>query len=183
MKRISPVVWLKVALLAALLLLPLRMGEGANDGVPVIGAAEQLAADYCDRTLERATAAYVSAKVVDKTISLIQRAEISVTPVGVGLTFAPGELLAAANEAIERVSARRAPFTLTITSPAARETTLTSDPSTKPSSARCWRRSASPRTRATRATSCGPTIASGNWAADVMSRLQKLRFTNSTRVI
>ena len=105
MKRISPAVWLKIALLVALLLLPLRMGEGANAGVPVIGAAEQLAADYCGRTLERATAAYVSAKVVDKTISMIQRAEISVTPIGVGLTFAPGELLAAANEAIERVSA------------------------------------------------------------------------------
>lgn len=105
MKRISPAVWLKIALLVALLLLPVRMGEGANAGVPVIGAAERIAADYCGRTLERATAAYVSAKVVDKTISLIQRAEISVTPVGVGLTFAPGELLAAANEAIERVSA------------------------------------------------------------------------------
>lgn len=105
MKRIFPAVWLKIALLVALLLLPLRMGEGVNAGVPVIGAAEQLAADYCGRTLERATAAYVSAKVVDKTISMIQRAEISVTPIGVGLTFAPGELLAAANEAIERVSA------------------------------------------------------------------------------
>lgn len=105
MERKSPVVWLKALLLVALLLLPLRMGEGVNAEVPLIGAAEQLAADYCGRTLERATAAYVSAKVVDKTISLIQRAEISVTPVGVGLTFAPGELLAAANEAIERVSA------------------------------------------------------------------------------
>lgn len=105
MERKSPVVWLKALLLVALLLLPLRMGEGVNAEVPLIGAAEQLAADYCGRTLERATAAYVSAKVVDKTISLIQRAELSVTPVGVGLTFAPGELLAAANEAIERVSA------------------------------------------------------------------------------
>lgn len=105
MKRMSPVVWLKALLLVALLLLPLRMGEGVNAGVPLIGAAEQLAADYCGRTLERATAAYVSAKVVDRIISTIQRAEISVTPVGVGLTFAPGELLAAANEAIERVSA------------------------------------------------------------------------------
>ncbi|WP_300709827.1 hypothetical protein [uncultured Desulfovibrio sp.] len=105
MKRLSPVIVLQLLLLVALLLLPLRMGDGVNAGLPIIGAAEQLSADYCRRTLERATAAYVSAKVVDKVISMIQRAEISFTPMGVGLTVAPGELLAATNEAIERVSA------------------------------------------------------------------------------
>lgn len=105
MKRFSPVVILQLLLFVALLLLPLRMGDGVNAGVPIIGAAEQFSADYCRRTLERATAAYVSAKVVDKVVSMIQRAEISITPMGVGLTIAPGELLAAANEAIERVSA------------------------------------------------------------------------------
>lgn len=105
MKRPFPVIVLQILLLAVLLALPLRMGDGVNAGVPVIGAAEQISADYCRRTLERATAAYVSAKVVDKVISMIQRAEISFTPMGVGVTVAPGELLAAANEAIERVSA------------------------------------------------------------------------------
>lgn len=105
MKRSFPVIVLQILLLVVLLALPLRMGDGVNAGVPIIGAAEQISADYCRRTLERATAAYVSAKVVDKVISMIQRAEISFTPMGVGVTVAPGELLAAANEAIERVSA------------------------------------------------------------------------------
>lgn len=105
MKRFSFVIVLQILLLAGLLALPLRMGDGVNAGVPIIGAAERISADYCRRTLERATAAYVSAKVVDKVISTIQRAEFSFTPMGVGVTIAPGELLAAANEAIERVSA------------------------------------------------------------------------------
>ena len=76
MKRLSPVIVLQLLLLVALPLLSLRMGDGVNAGLPIIGAAEQLSADYCRRTLERATAAYVSAKVVDKVISMIQRAEI-----------------------------------------------------------------------------------------------------------
>ena len=62
-----------------------------------------------------------------------------------------------------RLSARRAPLTLTMQSPLTREMTLTSAPSTKPSSARCWRSSAPPRILETRATSSSPTMPSGSW--------------------
>lgn len=56
------------------------MGDGVNAGLPAIGAAEKISADHCRRTLERATAAYVSAKVVDKAISMSQRWKIPSLP-------------------------------------------------------------------------------------------------------
>lgn len=93
------------AMLACLLWAPIRMGTDANADVPLIGAAEAVAEDYCEQTLVDATKAYVAAKVIDKTISTLQRVEISVTPFGMGMTVAPGEMLAAVNDAIERVSA------------------------------------------------------------------------------
>ncbi len=91
-------------LLAVLLLLPVKMGDGANASLPVIGSLESIAAEQCRNTLQKATSAYVQAKIIDKTLSTIQRTEISVTPFGLGMTVAPGEMLAAANEAIERVA-------------------------------------------------------------------------------
>lgn len=105
MKKKYLLVTVMVLLFGALCMLPVRMGAGANAHIPVIGAAERIAEEYCEKTLDRATAAYASAKLVDKSISTLQRMELSFAPFGVGLTVAPGEMLAAVNDAVERVSA------------------------------------------------------------------------------
>ena len=90
--------------LSCLLYAPIRMGTGVNKDIPLIGAAESVAENYCEQTLIAATKAYVAAKLIDKCISTLQQVEISFTPFGMGVTVAPGEMLAAVNEAIERVS-------------------------------------------------------------------------------
>lgn len=102
-KRCIIVVALTVVL-SCLLYAPIRMGTGVNKDIPLIGAAESVAENYCEQTLIAATKAYVAAKLIDKCISTLQQVEISFTPFGMGVTVAPGEMLAAVNEAIERVS-------------------------------------------------------------------------------
>lgn len=102
-KRCAFVIVLTI-ILSCLLYAPIRMGTGVNKDIPLIGAAESMAEDYCEQTLVSATKAYVTAKLIDKCISTLQQVEISFTPFGMGMTVAPGEMLAAVNEAIERVS-------------------------------------------------------------------------------
>lgn len=87
------------------LLLPIRMGDGANASLPIISAVEEISAKQSRETLKKATVAYVSAKLINKILTSLQRVEISVQPLGVGVSFAPGEMLSAANDAIERVCA------------------------------------------------------------------------------
>lgn len=91
-------------LLAALLALPVHMGNGVNARLPIIGTAEKISEEYCEETLSKAAKAYVLTKVIDKTVSTLQRIEVSITPFGLGMSVAPGEMLAAVNDAIERVS-------------------------------------------------------------------------------
>lgn len=93
------------ALLICTILLPIRMGDGANASFPVISTVEEISAKQCRETLKNATVAYVSAKLINKILTSLQRVEISVQPLGVGVSFAPGEMLSAANDAIERVCA------------------------------------------------------------------------------
>ncbi len=100
---VLPVLYL-LLLGGIVLLLPIKMGNQVNAHIPIIGHVEAMSDSYYTKTLLKATVAYVSAKVVNRAISMVQRAEVAVTPAGVGLTFAPGELLAAANDGIERVS-------------------------------------------------------------------------------
>lgn len=100
--------WLLNALILLLILfflwLPIKMGEGENAQIPLIGPTEAYSEEYVNRTLQRAVAAYAVAKIADKVISTIQRTEFSATPLGLGVSLAPGELLAAVNDALERVS-------------------------------------------------------------------------------
>lgn len=91
-------------LLVFLIVLPIRIGIGANAHIPLIGAIEDVTQSYCDNTLERATKTYVIAKGVDRIISLIEDTKISFgffLDVNIGI----GKLLAAANDAIERICA------------------------------------------------------------------------------
>ncbi len=98
-------IFILISLLAFSIFLPVRMGDGANSSLPIVSSVEEISAKQCRETLKKATAAYVSAKVINKILTSVQRIEISVQPFGIGLSFAPGELLSAANDAIERVCA------------------------------------------------------------------------------
>ncbi|WP_165071987.1 hypothetical protein [Desulfovibrio sp. ZJ200] len=98
-------IFILISLLAFAIFLPVRMGDGANSSLPIVSSVEEISAKQCRETLKKATVAYVSAKVINKILTSLQRIEISVQPFGIGISFAPGELLSAANDAIERVCA------------------------------------------------------------------------------
>lgn len=104
MKRTTTILVL-IILLICTILFPIRMGDGANASLPIISAVEEISAKQRRETLKKATVAYVSAKLINKILTSLQRVEISVQPLGVGVSFAPGEMLSAANDAIERVCA------------------------------------------------------------------------------
>lgn len=87
-----------------LFFLPIHIGDNANNNIPVLGHIEEFSQDYYTETLAKATAAYGVAKVINKTISTVQSTEINISPAGIGVSFAPGEMLAAANDGIERIS-------------------------------------------------------------------------------
>lgn len=62
------------------------------------------AADYLDGALKRTLVTFAVARAVNGSISMLQDADISVSPVGVGVTFSPGELLDPINDLIEQFS-------------------------------------------------------------------------------
>ncbi len=84
--------------------MPIKIGNEANKNIPIIGAIEKASEDYTKDSLVKVTAAYGVSKIINKGIAMIQRVEISVTPFGVGASFAPGELLASAGDTIDRVA-------------------------------------------------------------------------------
>lgn len=98
-------IFILILLLASSILLPIRMGDGANASLPLISTVEEVSVKQCRETLRDATVAYVSAKLINKILTSLKRVEVSVQPFGVGVSFAPGEMLSAANDAIERVCA------------------------------------------------------------------------------
>lgn len=58
------------------------------------------ATDQVDAGLRRALISFVTARALNAAISVAQGTEISVQPVGVGATFAPGQLLDPANQGL-----------------------------------------------------------------------------------
>ena len=57
-----------------------------------------------DQSLKTAFTAFATARVVNAGISIFQGTQVSVTPFGLGMTFAPGEVLDPVNDLIERFS-------------------------------------------------------------------------------
>ncbi|MGD9584738.1 MAG: hypothetical protein AB7V26_13870 [Lysobacterales bacterium] len=84
--------WLQLAVLFALLLLSWTR------------LLDQPAADYLDGALKRTLVTFAVARAVNGSISMLQDADISVSPVGVGVSFSPGELLDPINDLIEQFS-------------------------------------------------------------------------------
>jgi hypothetical protein len=65
---------------------------------------DQPAAGYLDSALKRTLITFAVARALNGSISMLQDADVSVTPAGVGVTLSPGELLDPINDLIEQFS-------------------------------------------------------------------------------
>ena len=68
------------------------------------GVLDTKGAVYTDQTLKRALVAFGMARGLNGVISVAQGTEIALQPAGVGLNFAPGEILDPINDLVERFS-------------------------------------------------------------------------------
>ena len=92
-------------LLVFLLLLPVQIGEkDANRDLWLVGDMERVSEEYYTTTLAQMAAAWAIVKISSKTVAMLQRGEISFTPLGVGVSLAPGELLAVVGDNLERIA-------------------------------------------------------------------------------
>lgn len=60
--------------------------------------------EQVDAGLKRAAATYASARVLNGVISVVQGTHVSAAPAGMGMTFAPGEILDPLNDLVEQFS-------------------------------------------------------------------------------
>ncbi|MCW9014314.1 MAG: hypothetical protein OQL06_11070 [Gammaproteobacteria bacterium] len=68
------------------------------------GYVDEIGERYTEQGLKRALITYGVARGLNGVISVAQGTEVAVEPVGVGLTFAPGQILDPVNDLIERFS-------------------------------------------------------------------------------
>ena len=69
-----------------------------------LGLVDSAGRDYTDAGFKRALITYGVARALNGVISVAQGTEVAFEPAGIGLTFAPGEILDPANDLIERFS-------------------------------------------------------------------------------
>lgn len=69
-----------------------------------LGPLDQLAKDYTEQGLKRVLVTYALARGLNGVISVAQGTEIAVQPVGVGVTFTPGQILDPVNDLVEQFS-------------------------------------------------------------------------------
>lgn len=68
------------------------------------GQLDEIGERYTEQGLKRALITYGIARGLNGVISVAQGTEVAVEPVGVGLTFAPGQILDPVNDLVERFS-------------------------------------------------------------------------------
>ncbi len=68
------------------------------------GALDKQGENYTNETLKRTLAAFAIARGLNGVISVAQGTEVAIQPAGVGVNFAPGEILDPINDLIERFS-------------------------------------------------------------------------------
>ncbi len=68
------------------------------------GPVDRLADEQSEAGLKRALATFAAARVLNGVISVAQGTEIAVEPAGVGVTFAPGQVLDPVNDLVEQFS-------------------------------------------------------------------------------
>lgn len=91
MKRIH--VKLLISFVAIVLMILLQRGQ-----------LDQVGEQYTEQGLKRALITYGIARGLNGVISVAQGTEVAVEPVGVGLTFTPGQILDPVNDLVERFS-------------------------------------------------------------------------------
>lgn len=65
---------------------------------------DQNAEDYTEQGIKRTLVTYAVARSLNGVISVAQGTEVAISPAGIGLTFAPGEILDPVNDLVERFS-------------------------------------------------------------------------------
>lgn len=65
---------------------------------------DQVGSDYVDTAFKRALVTYALARGLNGVISVAQGTEVAVQPAGIGINFAPGEILDPINDLVERFS-------------------------------------------------------------------------------
>ena len=68
------------------------------------GPLDRLAEDQAQAGLKRALATFAAARALNGVISVAQGTEVALEPAGVGVTFAPGQILDPVNDLIEQFS-------------------------------------------------------------------------------
>ncbi len=68
------------------------------------GSLDSLAGDYTEQGIKRTLITFAVARGLNGVISVAQGTEVAVSPAGVGLTFAPGQVLDPVNDLVERFS-------------------------------------------------------------------------------
>ncbi|VAW62151.1 hypothetical protein MNBD_GAMMA11-973 [hydrothermal vent metagenome] len=65
---------------------------------------DNMAENYTEQGIQRTLITYAVSRSLNGVISVVQGTEVAVSPVGVGLTFTPGQILDPVNDLIERFS-------------------------------------------------------------------------------
>ena len=73
-------------------------------GKTFIGGIDRSADAYLDRTMKKALVTFAVVRGINAVISVIQESDLAVSPAGVGMTIAVGEILDPVNDLIERFS-------------------------------------------------------------------------------
>ncbi|MEM8497480.1 MAG: hypothetical protein AAF542_05605 [Pseudomonadota bacterium] len=73
-------------------------------GLALTGALDKHGEEYTSDTLKRSLAAFAIARGLNGVISVAQGTELAVQPAGIGVNFAPGEILDPINDLVERFS-------------------------------------------------------------------------------
>lgn len=68
------------------------------------GTADRQGREYLDNSMERTLVTFGIARAINGVISVAQGTEVAIEPAGIGVNFAPGEILDPVNDMIERFS-------------------------------------------------------------------------------
>lgn len=90
-----------IALLVVIILPPLRAAVFAN---PLLNQIDQTATAQVEESLTRALAGFALARITNGVISVFQESEVAVSPAGIGLNLALGQILDPLNDLVERFS-------------------------------------------------------------------------------
>ncbi len=69
-----------------------------------LGIIDEIGQEYTDKGFKRALVAFAVARTLNGTISVAQGTEVAIQPAGIGINFAPGQILDPINDLIERFS-------------------------------------------------------------------------------